>query len=272
MKRNFLRRFDIQRGWPFHWGGMEIVAASILSIAILSLGSGMFGKWISAAREAGLLPISLHSLSEADYSVDPLSRFVPAIGLDIIRDLLGFSGPPETEEPLGITIHTPITPSPTPTPTIFFSGDLPTQIDPTEVSPPSATPTQRITATATQSPLPFYTSTPTATHYQTDVPVVQPTETKSPPSATKTPQPTNNPQPTKTDPVATATQPSPTDTPVGATPTLAPTKKPTEKPPPTSEPSPVYTATSRPTHSPTLALTPTARYTPGVTVVPTVQP
>lgn len=272
MKRNFLKRFDIQRGWPFHWGGMEIIAASILSIAILSLGSGMFGKWISAAREAGLLPISLHSLSEADYSVDPLSRFIPAIGLEIIRDLLGFSELPETEEPLGITIHTSMTPSPTPTPTIFFSNDLPTQIEPTQVLPASATPTQKVTATATQLPLPFYTYTPTETQYQTDVPVNQPTQTVSPPSATKTPQPTDNPQPTKTDPVATTTQPSPTDTPVGATPTIAPTIKATEKPSPTLEPSPVFTATSRPTHSPTLALTPTAKYTPQVTVVPTVQP
>ena len=243
---------------------MEIVAASILSIAILSLGSGMFGSWIRAAREGGLLPISLHSLVEADYSVDPLSRFVPAIGLDILRDLLGLSGPPETGEPEGLANQTPGTPSPTPTATMFYSGDLPTQVNPTSQPIASVTPTQKIFPTATLSPTPHFT--PSATYYQTDNPGGPPT---SPPRATKTLKPPNTATPSSTpinsNPTATETKISPSDTPVAATPTFTPTILPTVEPSPSPPPSPENTPTSRPTHSPTLALTPTAQYTPGVT-------
>ncbi len=272
MKRNFLRLFGTHKGWSFHWGGMEIVAASILSIAILSLGSGMFGNWIRAAKDGGLLPISLHSLVEADYSVDPLSRFVPAIGLDILRDLLGIGVPPETGEPFGIATNTPGAPSPTPTPTIFTSDDLPTQVNPTEFPSVSATPTQEFVATATQSPTLFYT--PTATLFPTDIPGGLPTWTMSPPFATKTPKPPNIPTPSSTPmgSTPTATISVPTVTHTASVPTFTPTTKPTVESSPTAVPGPIITPTTRPTHSPTLAFTPTAQYTPGVTVGPPVLP
>ncbi|MBE9474385.1 MAG: hypothetical protein IMY85_05800, partial [Chloroflexi bacterium] len=66
---NWLTSRQMRKGWglPFHWGGGELIVAAILIVGILSLGSGMFGRWINGAGEGGLLPVALHSLGEADY-------------------------------------------------------------------------------------------------------------------------------------------------------------------------------------------------------------
>ncbi|HUV28513.1 MAG TPA: hypothetical protein VMW34_14230, partial [Anaerolineales bacterium] len=76
---------NIQQRTGFYWGGGEIIVAGILIVGILSLGSGMFGKWIRASREGGLLMVDLHSFSAADYGVDEMPVSVPAIGLEIIQ-------------------------------------------------------------------------------------------------------------------------------------------------------------------------------------------
>ncbi|MBK5108738.1 MAG: hypothetical protein JJE12_11430, partial [Anaerolineales bacterium] len=106
----------------FQWGGGEIIVAGILIFGILSMGSGMFGKWLSASREGGLLMVDLHSFSSANYGVDEIPVSIPAIGLEIIQDLLGMNSPPETGRPGGIAL---VTLNPTPTPTLPWTGELP---------------------------------------------------------------------------------------------------------------------------------------------------
>ena len=55
----------------------------LLVLAILRMVSVLAGQWIAAAKQEGLLPVSLHSEVNADYSVDSFTRLVPEISLDI---------------------------------------------------------------------------------------------------------------------------------------------------------------------------------------------
>lgn len=249
----------LRRGVPFHWGGGEVVLAVILIIGILSLGSGMVGKWINAAGDNGILPVSLHSLSEADYSVDEIMHSVPAIGLDIIRDLLGVDKPPETGGLPDIAVIIPKTP--TATSTVF--GSFPSVITPTSDVPIVPTATKIPGSTATSYPQPsatsfgFSTQQPTATQNLTNTPV-EPTNTRFP-TATSGIINTNTPEPTK---------PPPTPVPTIA-PTFTPVPMPTNTPPvPTQPPPPTSSPIPQPTRSSTLAVTPTAQYTPGITGEP----
>ena len=93
MKNNIHRWFGFYRFFYKRWGSTELILASLMFVAILSLGYGGFGRWIIAARQAGFLQISLHSLVNADYSVDEWLATIPVITLDILRDLLGITGP-----------------------------------------------------------------------------------------------------------------------------------------------------------------------------------
>ena len=170
------RQEKLSWGLTFHWGGGELILAAILIFGILSLGSGMFGKWFSAARDIGLLPVTLHSLGEADYSVDEFLRSVPVIGLDIIKDLLGINEPPETGGAAGIALITPG--SSTPTPTSPFRGFLPETATATGENPDSATATHNPPATATSSLGRTATPTPLWTAQATP----SPTWTYSPPT------------------------------------------------------------------------------------------
>ena len=103
---------EIRQRTGFQWGGGEIIVAAILIFGILSMGSGMFGKWLRDSRQGGLLMVDLHSFSSANYGVDEMPVSVPAIGLEIIQDLLGVNAPPETGRPDGVALA----PSPSPTP------------------------------------------------------------------------------------------------------------------------------------------------------------
>jgi len=234
---------------------MELIVAAIIILAILSLGSGMFGRWIRAGGEGGVLLVDLHSLSEADYSVDAVPRSVPAIGLEIIQDLLGVSDPLEDEGPFGVAVITPA--SPLSTATLAYYGELPGTTAPTNNFPENATATHesRMTATYTSTPLFAPTST------------VNPTTIKTqPPTATL--RPSNTPEPPGTPPgMATATStnivPSATQPIIPSkTPLPSPLPAPTQTPNPSPTPQPVNSPTPRPTRSSTLAVTPTAQYTP----------
>lgn len=266
------RQGKFVRGLPFHWGGGEIILAAILILGILSLGSGMVGKWIDSAGDSGILPVTLHSLSEADYSVDEIVRSVPAIGLDIIRDLLGIDKPPETGGAPEIAVIVPATL--TPTPTNVFSGNI----------PPIGTETSEIPEdpTATEKPLSTQTSSPQQTSTPTNLPISSATDTAT--STSFSPKPTNTPIPTATQGKIVTNTPFPTQPAPTAIPTQLPTN--TQLPPPTNTPLPPPTntpkppptplpdssPTPRPTRSSTLAVTPTAKYTPGVTGEPPVAP
>jgi HD-GYP domain-containing protein (c-di-GMP phosphodiesterase class II) len=258
------------RGLPFHWGGGEIVLVAILIIGILILGSGMVGKWIDAAGDSGTLPVSLHSLSEADYSVDEITHSVPAIGLEIIRDLLGINYAPEIGGAPEIAVITPGTPTPTPIATsggfLPFTGTATGEKpgEPTAIDNPRSTATSNPQPTATPTASPIYVAPPTAT------PTIRPPEATQPQdpthtqvhSATPGKSATNTAVPTQPPPKATAT----------ILPTNTPLPPPTNPPNPTSPPLPASSPTPRPTRSSTLAVTPTANYTPGVTGEPPVAP
>ena len=256
---SWLTSRQMRKGWglPFHGGGGELIVAAILIVGILSLGSGMFGRLINGAKEGGLLPVPLHSLGEADYGVDDVTRPVPAIGLEIIQDLLGIEEPPETGGMLEIALITPSDPSPTPTPTptLPFIGEIPLTATPTANNLDSATATPGPGQSATPFPTAQATPTPTWTISSPDTPM--PTSTPGI-SATSTPMPTQM-LPTATAPIpATSTQ-SPSQLP-----------PPTNTPNPSPTPLPDISATPpRPTRSAsTLAVTPTDQYTPVVPSLP----
>ena len=243
---------QMRKGWglPFYWGGGELIVAAILIVGILSLGSGISGRWINGANEGGLLPVSLHSLGEADYGVDDVTRPVPAIGLEIIQDLLGIEEPPETGGMLEIALITPGVPSPTPTPTLSFIGEIPWTATPTVNNLDSATATKGPGQSATPFPTAQATPTPTWTISPPDTPM--PTSTPGI-SATSTPMPTQM-LPTATVPILATSTPSPS---------LLP--PPTNTPNPSPTPLPVISATPRPTRSSTLAATAQYTHTPAVT-------
>ena len=248
-----LKNFRQRTG--FQWGGGEIILAGILIFGILSMGSGMFGKWMRASREGGLLMVDLHSLSSADYGVDEMPVSVPAIGLEIIQDLLGVRRPPQTGRPGGIALVTPN--NPTPTPTLPWTESLPWTSTPAGAAPGDNTPTSQARDTAT--PAVGRTPTPTAQRPVETTPPQEPGPTK-PPTATPWLSPTSG--------LATSTvkpplpQPTKTQEPGPATPTNTPPQL------PSPTPQPAFSPTPRPTRSSTLAVTPTAVYTPVVSPGP----
>lgn len=245
MRQSLLGRInEIRQRTGFQWGGGELIVAGILIIGILSLGSGMFGKWLRASRGEGLLMVDLHAISAADYGVDEKPVSVPAIGLAIIEDLLGLRRPFQNARPGGIALVTPV--DPTPTPTLPFTGALPeTSLpdvnNPTDEPVNTATPVTGNTATAT-------VRVPTAT-----APHQQPGPT-SQPTATSWSSPT--PRPATSTPQATIPAPTSTPQPSPVPPTSTPQPSPTTKP--------AATATPRPTRSSTQVVTPAATFTPVV--------
>ncbi len=252
MKKAFFSRLkNFQRRTGFQWGGGEIIVAGILIVGILSLGSGMFGKWMRASREGGLLMVDLHSFSSADYGVDEMPVSVPAIGLEIIQDLLGLKGPPETGRPAQIAQVTPGSPSPTPT--LPWTGALPGTSTPGAIDPGERTATNEPRDTSTQVVKHTPTPTPTAQVPVGTDPPQEPSSTARPSATPTAPAATNPPQPTN----------------IPATNTPVPTPQPpTNTPLPSPTPQPAVSPTPRPTRSSTLAVTPTAKYTPAVTSGP----
>ncbi len=262
---------QMRKGWglPFHWGGGELIVAAILIVGILSLSSSMFGRWINGAGEGGLLPVPLHSLGEADYGVDDITRPVPAIGLEIIQDLLGIEESPETGGLPEIAMITPSEPSPTPTPTLPLIGEIPLTATPTANNLENATATKGPGQSATPfptgqtTPIPTSTISPPNTPIPTSTPGINatstPMPTQIPPTATALIPATSTPMPTQMLPTATA--------PIPATskPSPSPLPQPTNTPNPSPTPLPVISATSRPTRSSTLAATAQYTHTPAVT-------
>lgn len=234
----------------FHWGGGEIILVGILIFGILSLGSGMFGKWFRSSRGGGFLLFDLHSFSDADYGVDEMPIPVPVIGLEIIQDLLGLSQPPETGRPLEIALATPASPSPTST--LPWSGRPPVTLTPQgeESGGGTASSEPRDTSPPGSGNLPTSTATPQP-----------PTATGQPFSPTSTPIPTATKQPSPAPPAATSTPQAPTAAPATNTPLPTPVPA-TNTPNPSPTPQTQNSPTPRPTRSSTLAVTPTAKYTP----------
>ncbi|UCE00714.1 MAG: hypothetical protein JSV42_08380 [Chloroflexota bacterium] len=245
-KRSIFQRIKNLPGLPFHWRGGELVLASILVAGILILGSGIFGRWMDDTGEAGLLPIPLHSLGEANYGVDEFTQPIPVIGLEIIQDILGIEEPPETGGNSGIAYITATAQVPTPSPTLPSFGEFSTTA--TDDFSDSQTATQNPRQSATPSPFPRSFSTPTltpnptATQKPTNTPIFIATKTPTlfPPTATPPRQATSTPLPSPTTVITNTPNPTPTS-------------------------QPATSPTPRPTRSSTLAITPTSQYNPGIT-------
>jgi hypothetical protein len=126
MRNSYQRRSILFKHLSHRWGSLEIILATISLIAILSIGSGLFGKWLLAAREAGFLPVSLHAIGKADYSVDDWLKAVSPIAMDVL-ELFGINVPRETENGGFLSDNytstpTTISASYTPTPTTLNSS------------------------------------------------------------------------------------------------------------------------------------------------------
>jgi len=271
MKTTFPRWLVITRNLPTRQWRWELILLVLLVLAILRMGSVLVDQWIAAARQQGLLPVSLHSEVNADYSVDSVARLVPEISLDILRDLLpggaGMSGLPDN--PTATIVSPTITPTLVGSEPPRFGGTAsPT---PAETGAPSAgpsntpvlnTPTRPAGVTITPSQIP--------THQITKTPAISP----SPTGVTKTPKPTITP----TEPSATTPPPPPPTTPPPPPPTTPPPPPPTTPPPPppttppppppTTPPPPPPSDTPGPTREATQAVTPIVDYTPEGTDLP----
>ena len=119
-----------------------------------------------AASQDEFIPASLHSVDEANYSADPPSLIVPAIGLDIIRDIIldeeSGNDLPARLETITAVFQTPLSQG-------TLEPTLTSTARPTKVPSPTPTLTRTIAPTqqAVSSPLPTntatYLPTPTAT-------------------------------------------------------------------------------------------------------------
>ncbi len=122
--------------------------------------------WIQFNSSTSELPFSLHSVKEADYSIDHIMHRIPAIGLDIIEDVMRDNNVSEAEIAIRVgtlasslltpvpmstgTISVPNTPVPAtpinPLPTFSSTGSpaptaLVTTPNPTAILPPPIKPT-----------------------------------------------------------------------------------------------------------------------------------
>jgi hypothetical protein len=211
--------------------------------ALLALALAFFGQFTS--QDFHTLPVTLHSLLTADYSVDAFYVSFPNINLSLILDVLGDQAPAEASNDYATLQSSLLTPVATVTP-------LPGKI--TQV-PPSATPTAPILGpsvtpssipTITPSPTPSLTpammgtGTPTDQPLYTAQPTLKPLVTPTRPRATQIrPTSTRPPQATPTQTQAPPTQAAtPTRKPPTATKAPTPTKAPHPYPAPTKPPYP----------------------------------
>lgn len=192
-------------------------------------------------------PVNLHSLLAADYSADPPRLRLPAVHLDLIRDILQDYSTPGNPDLPGATDRI-----------ATLQGELNTPVpsvtrlpgEPTQTRNPSQTPTH--SASATTSTPAASTMTPSATSTAASLPTIPSTATPTAgyliPTMTVTSRATGQPTPTLRPP----TQPAPTTTnlpEVSPTPrpnaTPTPTNRPPTQPPPTEPPNP-YPEPTRP--------------------------
>jgi hypothetical protein len=192
-----------------------IVCLMITVLAIIQASAGF----------SDLLPFSLHSLLESDYSADPHNLRISAVSLSLIRDAIGDSSGFDAADRFATLQANLNTSVPTVTPS-------------TSTTPSSPTPTlQQPTATrgSTYSEPTPTSQQPTSTYVPTQMlpsPTFSPwipTSTSRPHNPTKQP---DEPDPTKPPP------PPPTNPPPTNPPATKPPPPPTKAPPPPSNPYP----------------------------------
>ncbi len=193
------------------------------------------------------LPVAMHSILHADYSVDQHPNIMPPASLGLIGDMLRDVNPSQAPERLSTVISALESSVPTVTP---YPGEtlLPTstamplqptftqaepQNTPTWTPKPSSTSPARSSTPLATTPIP--TNTPTSPIWETLPATRMPSPTHSPATKTPTNEPTEKPptQPAVTVPRPTPTNPPPTNPPPTKPP---PTNPPPTKPPPTEPP------------------------------------
>jgi hypothetical protein len=206
--------------------------------ALFALILALFGQF--ASQDFRSLPVTLHSLLTADYSVDSFYVSFPNINLSLILDVLGDRDPAQAltaYQTLQSSLLTPvasvtplpgeITPSATPTAPLQAPSVTPSLLP---TSTPTPSPTPAVTGTATPTGLPATTAQPTSK------PMVTPTKARA---TQKEPTRTRSPQATPTRTQAPSTQAAtPTRKPPTATKAPTSTKAPHPYPGPTNPPYP----------------------------------
>lgn len=182
----FSRTF--RRKNPRRWG---LLLVSLVLLGILLLGLLLSYRQAAAAE---LLPVSIQSQKQADYSADYGYALQPALNLEIVQEVLRdkeSTNVPERVEIIQEGLLT-LVPSATPAPT-----STPTQVGPTTTLPPgtTATPAQptsilpsntALPATATVPPIPTRTPTLAASSTPSNTAVNTPSPTSLAPTSTST--------------------------------------------------------------------------------------
>jgi hypothetical protein len=205
----------------------RIWSVVLIFLAMLSLPLSLILSNHFTKSETEWLPVSLHSILESDYSIDPHSSRIPAVKLDLIKAAIrdqSAGEDPNRFEGVIISLTTPVA---TVKGVVSLASATPTASQPPTPSPtktPTLGPVPTRTLRPTMTPTPTATRvTPTQTLKSTD----QPTRPPRKPQPTNTTRPTN--QPTREPTNQSPTKASPTESP--------PTREPT-KPPPTRDPYP----------------------------------
>lgn len=234
-----------------------VVLLFVITLAVV------FMLWSTSSVEAvGLLPLSLHSKHNADYSSDAQTS-LPAIDLKIIAEAIRDANP-DADITARMVNLTAVLSAPIPSATLANSdrGIL------TSLPAPSPNPTSDPTSMASPFPIPTSIIFPSATFV-----VFQATATYRPyltPTHAPTRRPTDRPTSTRTNgPSPTTPNITQTRTPaVTVTPTPTATK--TASSTPTATTTATVTPTLAPTHTPTV--TKTATSTPSLTITPSIPP
>jgi len=207
--------------------------------------------WIDSEKTSTELPISLHSVSDADYSANPRPHWIPEISLAIINDVIQDHEPKATDIEFRVaTLQSQLrTPVPTATPRRTVQNELAIVITVEQTNQPTRGATFSSTGIATMSvavpTIPIQIASPTSK--PTTIFIPYPTNTQAviiiKPSHTSIPTASQTP----------TTTPTETQT---ATSTQTPTSTLTLTPTPTVLSTETVTATE--TSTPTLSSTPTA--------------
>jgi hypothetical protein len=228
---------DSNRRWT-------LMLALSLTLSVVCLGLVLFSPLLSVNASVQSVPVSMQSVLKADYSSDPLTFAIPAVGLNLIQNAIQDNAIASTDDP--VRLSTVINDLLTAVPTVTPQGQ------------PSQGPTKPVVVHSTSTPIPPQPTNPpraSATPQATNSAVPSATHTWIPPTATTRPTnpplPTNTPQPTKP-PVQPTNPPAPTNTPVPVKPTEPPPYPPPVVPtnPPPATPVPVEPTSGPPAPTP----------------------
>src|SRR3990172_620009 len=79
---------SVWRGVHARIGGWDLPVLVLWAVTLFCIGPFVLLQLFAPNNRYGAIPVPIHSQGKADYSRDPRNRFVPAISLDILRDLM----------------------------------------------------------------------------------------------------------------------------------------------------------------------------------------